>query len=132
MKAMGFKKQGRNFTRKSEGYTERVSVQGSSWNSGDEPWHFYINVAVAIDGVPLRETSKFHADGRLERLAPSAPAAYDLTAANLESLAIEISGYVMEACCRIPDALHDVRTRALQGWYSPLPVPDTWLDEESA
>jgi hypothetical protein len=132
MKEMGFKKQGRNFSRKVEGYVECVSIQGSSWNSGDELWHFYVNVAVAIDGIPMRENIKFHADGRLEGLAPSAPPAYDLTATNLESLASEISGYVTEACGRIPNALHDVKCRALRGWYSRLPVPDTWLNEKSA
>ena len=128
---MGFKKQGRNYLRNSFSYIECVSIQGSSWNSGYEPWHFYVNVSVALNDIPLREKSKFHAGGRLEALVPEAAYAFDLTERNLESLAREISDYIKIGCSRIPDTLDNIMPRALLGLYSPLPVPQSWLDEKS-
>lgn len=131
MKALGFKKRGRSYCRDREGYTECVSIQGSSWNSGEEPWHFYVNISVAFVDVPFKPDSglKYHADGRLERLALTAPPAYDLMANNFEQLADELVVNIKHACEVIPKALSAIRTRALEGFYSPLPVPESWVNE---
>ena len=85
-----------------------------------------------LNNIPLQAKSKFHAEGRLERLVPSAAPAFDLTEHNLESLAYEISEYIKVACSRIPDTLYNIKPRALQGLHSPLPVPQSWLDEKTA
>jgi len=78
----------------------------------------------------LTDNSKYHADGRLESLALTAPPAYDLSSSNFELLADELFSYIKQACDEIPNALDDVRQRAEAGLYSPLPVPETWLKEQ--
>jgi len=132
MKALGFKKRGRSYCRDRDGYTECISIQGSSWNSGEEPWHFYVNVSVTLDDIPFKPDSglKYHADGRLERLVLTAPSAYDLMSNNFEQLADELAGYIKHACEAIPMALGKIRARAKEGFYSPLPVPESWENEQ--
>jgi len=65
---LGFRKRGRTFIRERDGYSEGISIQGSSWNSGGELWHFYVNVAITLSDVPLNidQKCRYHADGRLE------------------------------------------------------------------
>jgi len=134
MKARGFKKNGRNFDLACNGYGIRISIQGSTWNSGDEPWHFYVNLSIRLNDVPpvTDENIVFQASGRLEGLVPSAPEAFDLAASHLESLVRELVMYIDEAIVAVPDKLPPVRARALKGFWSPFPVPDTWLNEQAA
>lgn len=83
------------------------------------------------DDIPLREKSKISCSGRIEALVPEAAYAFDLTERNLEFLAREISDYIKIGCSRIPDTLDNVMPRALLGLISPLPVPQSWLDEKT-
>jgi hypothetical protein len=129
LKSNGFKKNGRTYFRDQGEYVEHFNIQGSSWNSGEEPWHFYINVMVALKDIqPKVDGSqfKYHGDGRLESIILTAPGAYDLTRANLEATSVEIAAQILAASEAIPQLLGPVRARATRGLLSPLPVPATW------
>ena len=133
MKPRGFKKAGRIFTYERDDYIEQLQIQGSHWNSGDEPWMFYINIRVRFKGLPNSFASKgthYDADGRLEGLIPEAPPRFDLTAATLNRTVAEVAQFAAEASLRLPDVLPPIRKRASRGLFSPLPLPDTWCDDE--
>lgn len=128
LKANGFKKKGRTFFRDQGLYVEYFNIQGSSWNCGEEPWHFYINVMVSLKVSELEY--KFHADGRLESIIPDAPAAYDLFASNMEAHSIEVAAHILAASAAIPSLLGPIKARAARGLKSPLPVPASWDQRE--
>jgi hypothetical protein len=131
LKNLGFMKRGKTFVRERIGYSEGISIQGSSWNSGEEPWHFYVNVAITLSDVPLNVEQKcrYHADGRLERLVNGAPPAFDLSAGNVATVADRLAEYISRACDAIPSTLDAVRVRAKRGLISPLPIPTTWMND---
>jgi hypothetical protein len=129
LKSNGFKKNGRTYFRDRGDFVEHFNIQGSSWNSGEEPWHFYVNVMVALKDIVLTfdgAPSKYHASGRLEFIISTAPGVYDLTRSNLEAIAVEIAADILAASEAIPRFLRPVRARAARGYCSPLPVPETW------
>ena len=89
LKPRGFKKKGRTFSCAHAAYSEHYNIQGSAWNSSDEPWRFYVNVGINFTDIPLRDAAgmwKYHAHTRLPFLVRSAPAEYDLTPVNFEQL----------------------------------------------
>lgn len=129
LKPQGFTKRNRVFRRERVDYVEAIDIQGSSWNSSFEPWHFYIYVHVQLLDVALSNlsaTARYHASGRIDGLVTNAPRGFELTAANLSQLVSEVGALVNEASQRIPQLLPAVRIRACQGLSSPLPVPDNW------
>ena len=81
LKPLGFRKLRRTLYRERPGYIESFEIHGSSWNSGEEPWTFYLNVRVQFSGVaPLPGSSRartYHADGRIERIVPAAPSKFE-------------------------------------------------------
>jgi hypothetical protein len=131
LRNLGFRKHGRTFIRERDGYSEGISIQGSSWNSGGEPWEFYVNVAITLSDVPLNFGPKcrYHAVGRLGRLVEGAPPAFDLSRGNVATVADQLAEYISRACDAIPRTLDAVRVRAKRGLYSPLPVPATWTND---
>jgi hypothetical protein len=129
LKLHGFTKRQRVFRRVRLDYVEAVDIQGSDWNSGVEPWVFYLNIHVYLLDVAIRDPSRmarYHASGRIDRLVPIAPRDFELTVANFNQLVLEIGPLINEASQKIPQLLPAVRARALQGLWSPLPVPDNW------
>jgi hypothetical protein len=130
MKPRGFRKSGHTFSRTLPGFVEMLQIQGSTWNSGQEPWHFYLNVMVRFPNVNVpwaTGTSAAHADGRLESIVPNAPAAFDLTQSNYQELLTLVAHLSEVASSVLPELLPPAHERALRGLYSPLPVPTSWL-----
>ena len=127
LKNLGFRKGGRTFVRERVGYREDISIQGSSWNSGAEPWQFCVNVAITLSDVPVNIEQKYrhHAVGRLGRLVEEAPPAFNVLAGNPAIVADQLAEYISRACDAIPGTLDAIRVRAKRGLFSPLPVPAT-------
>jgi hypothetical protein len=124
MKARGFKKCGRTFSCERTGYIEMLGIQGSSWNSGDEPWIFYVNVDVRFTDLPLESAAagaKYHASGRLERIVGAAPPQYELTRDNLSQTVALVARLAEASSDRLPELLPVVRDRACRGFYSCIP-----------
>lgn len=129
LKAKGFKKNGRIYLRDQGAYVEYFGIQGSSWNSGEEPWQFYINVMIKFKNTALAiggAEYKYHAEGRLESIHSQAPYAYDLHASNRDALTLPVAAYILAASDAIPPLLEPVKSRVARGLYSVLPVPDSW------
>ena len=81
LKAAGFRKDGRTFSRDREAYWERFHFQGSSWNGAGVRWRFYVNAGIEFKDLPERRFwSHFahtHWAGSVEHLVPEAPAQWE-------------------------------------------------------
>lgn len=130
LKARGYTKVGRTFRCERQDFTEMLMIQGSSWNSGVEPWEFYIDVLVAFPDIPLRPTirgANYHAKGRIDAIVADAPPSFQLRANDLDRLVVEVGQLATEASIRLPELLRPIQARARQGLFSPIPLPDSWL-----
>jgi len=129
-KRLGFKKTGSTCSRARDGYVESINIQGSDWNSGDEPWLFYVNIRVQCLGLPDLPNAqrRYHADGRLSSIVAESPGRFELTSSNLGELVTEVGGLCEAACEALPALLAPIRARAERGLYSFIPLPDTWSD----
>lgn len=127
-KAAGFTKRGATFSRAQSSHVELINIQGSSWNSGEEPWIFYINIRVHFPELPARTNANvaYHAEGRLNRIVSGAPPQFELTRSNFGDLVAEIGSLSQAACAALPHHLALLRARASRGLFSPIPVPDGW------
>jgi hypothetical protein len=80
MKPRGYTKQRFVFSRRRDGYVERVRLQGSRWNHDQRPWRFSIEIGVEFDGL-LTTSVGFphtHLHGLLEEIVPEASGDYAL------------------------------------------------------
>ena len=133
LRPAGFRKKGATFSRPRQGYIELFNIQGSDWNSGEEPWRFYLNARVCFSDLgPLNggklTAQYFHAEGRSNRLLPGTPPHFDVSQQTVEQVARELATLILRMSEALPALLKPVRSRALAGLYSPLPLPDTWQD----
>ncbi len=130
LKPAGFRKNGATFFRHRQSYIEMYNIQGSSWNSGVEPWLFYLNVGVQLEGVPIPGGSTAmlatHADGRNNSILPDTPSSFDLYAPSMPALSQQIFEIIERCSETLPTLLGPVLSRAQAGYRSPLPVPSTW------
>lgn len=86
LKRRGYTKKRRTFSRKLTGFTERIQIQGSVWNAGALPWHFYVhfyvNFGVQFDRLPPRSPDRdlpeTHCWTRIDSIVPEAPREFDL------------------------------------------------------
>ena len=131
LKPRGFRKVGATFIRERTGYFEMYSIQGSSWNSGGEPWEFYLNVGVQLVGVPMHDgtpatrTSR-HAEGRSSSILPDTPQRLEVAGSSVALASAQVAD-IIERCSHIlPELLAPVRARAQAGFWSALPVPGSW------
>lgn len=132
LKERGFRKSGNTFTIERNDYVEMLQIQGSSWNSGDEPWVFYVNLAVRFKGIPNSASSRgvsYDADARIGRIVSDAPDQFELTAVGLANLVASVAAFSEEASRRLPPLLEPARARAARGQCTPLPLPDTWSEK---
>jgi hypothetical protein len=136
LKVLGFKKSGATFSRARNGYVESLNLQGSSWNSGEEPWLFYVNIRVLFTDLPdvteKVRNMKYHAEGRLESIVPESPSRFELTAANLGEIVGQVSVLSQSASARLPGLLAPLRSRASRGLYAPIPLPAAWAATDDA
>ena len=130
LNAHGFKKSGATFSRERVGYIERYQIDGSRWNSGEEPWEFDVNVGVQFEGIPLREAkglwAKAHAIGGLSRIIDEAPVSFSVAASTLEAVSEAVALQILKASEQLPYIVGPAKDRAVAGLLSPLPVPSTW------
>ena len=126
-KPSGFKKERQHFRRDVDNVMQDVEFQSSSWNSSGGPVTFYVNVRVGFADIPMKDGKpEFTGWGRIQGLVPDAPAQYHLTPTNYESIRSELLASIPQALSELPRHYEDVRTRALAGWSTPIPLPDTW------
>lgn len=132
LKERGFRKSGNTFSIERNDYVEMLQIQGSSWNSGEEPWVFYINLAVCFKGIANSASArgiKYDADARIRSIVPDAPHQFELTAVELANMVASVAALSEEASRRLPPLLEPARARAARGLYTPLPLPDTWSEK---
>ena len=131
LKKLGFRKSRHWFWRERTGYVELFEIQGSSWNSGEGPWRFYVNVYVRFADIgPLSgvvSANPYHANGRIERIVSSAPAKFEVSSINLAQVARDLGGIIVLASEALPNLLPAAREYATRGLLSPLPVPAGWV-----
>lgn len=136
LKSLGFRKERSTFARERADHVEVFDIQGSQWNSGGEPWRFYLNVGVHFPDVPLDVDSRgiwrgVHALGRIEAIVPGAPESFEVDSSSVQGVARKLADLIVAASERLPALLERPRSRAQKGLASPLPVPDTWNDGDA-
>jgi len=131
LKQLGFRKSRHWFWRERIGYVELFEIQGSSWNSREEPWRFYVNVYVRFTDVgPLSGragANTYHANGRIERIVSSAPSKFEVSSSDLAQVAIDLGRLTILASEALPPLLPAAKAYAERGLLSPLPVPASWV-----
>lgn len=133
LKARGYKKSGGTFTCERDDYVEMIQIQGSDWNSGEEPWLFYINVRVRFNNLPnsfASRGSKYDADGRLERIVVDAPSRFELTSENISDMVSYVADLTAQASAKLPELLVAIHGRASQGLFSPIPLANSWRESD--
>lgn len=131
LKARGFRKHGATFVREKENYLELYNVQGSPWNSGTEPWQFYLNVGARFADLAPIQGAKLtpayaHAEGRSDSILPGTPPTFELTERSISEVAAQLEQIISAVSEALPSIIPAARTRAALGFYSPLPVPKSW------
>ena len=131
LKPQGFRKYGATFVREREGFIETYNIQGSPWNSGAEPWEFYVNVGVRFpDIAPLRGVkltpTYVHASGRSNSILPGTPLSFKVTEDSVSQVAESLWRIIVQMSENLPSIIQVAYRRARSGYYSFLPVPDTW------
>lgn len=95
MKPARFKKKARTFSRAHPAYEEHYNIQGSAWNSPEEPWRFYVNCGLSFPDLPRNVKGSgffsIHAHQRLGLFVRDTLPHYDVTEENLESSVDEIA-----------------------------------------
>lgn len=126
-KPNGFKKERQRFRRDVDTVMQEVEFQSSSWNSSGGPVTFYVNLSVGFADILMKDGKPaLTGSGRIRGLVPDAPAQYDLTPTNYESIRSELLVFLPQALSELPKHYEDVRSRARAGWHTPIPLPDTW------
>ena len=114
LRRSGYTKERHTFTRELDGFTERIQFQGSSWNSGDSSFRFYVNFGVQFHDLPARlpdrDFRRTHCWARLESIVPEAPAQFDLSGDD-DQLAASIAAYVDRASRRVAEDISSLRKR---------------------
>ncbi len=97
-----------------------MDFQGSSWNSREGPWRFYINIAVSFHDVPHKAGkglwSCAHACGRIEDLVKGACPHFDLDDKSYSTLMHTIPELIAAALAALPPILPRAHERARQGF----------------
>jgi hypothetical protein len=127
LRPKGFRKHGGTFARQRKGYVELFGIQGSSFQSGVEPWICYLNVNVRFDDVPRppaarRTPHAWHASSRIDQLVPGAPGSYEITSANLSEVADDLGRYIEAASAALPSLLPEALELARAGRSSFLTI----------
>src|SRR5688572_23714719 len=96
----GYRKSGHTFSRDRGDFTERIQIQGSSWNDSSGPWRFYLNFGVTFHGAPRRlpdrDFPQTHCWARISRIVPDAPPFHELCD-DAVARAVEVADIVRRA-----------------------------------
>jgi len=128
LQPQGFRKIRHRFYRNKETYIEYFDIQGSSWNSSNAPWRFYLNTAIDFIDIPKGNSVQFQAEGRIEWIVKGTKPHFELSTETYESLLIEVPLLIERASVLIPDLLPAVRQRVEKGLDSTLPTMK-WMKE---
>jgi len=109
-----------------EGVLQEVSFQSSQWNSKNAPIVFYVNMEVAFSDIPLKEGSQISGYGRINALVSGVPEQFELTGENFYRLHRDLLSCLPAALLALPLHYEDIRSRALRGFSTPIPLPDSW------
>ena len=131
----GFRKRGMSIWRERETIVETHKITGSRWNSGNEPWKFYLEVSMRIadlalptklDGQALSTTplvrSWGHSAGRYNCVNPEGPLQFEVTSNSLDRVAHETATRIREVSSAFIQVEAFVRREASVGNYCPLRV----------
>lgn len=114
LRAKGYRKERRVFSRDHAEFTERVQFQGSSWNSSGSPWVFYVNVGVQFRDLPRRRPDRdlphSHCWARIESIVPDAPQEFEFGSDD-ERLAGKLVHLLDLAHAEVSRRLSDLRER---------------------
>jgi hypothetical protein len=128
-KPNGFKKERQRFRRDIDMVMQEVAFQSSSWNSSDGPLTFYVNFSIGFADILMKDGKPaLTGSGRIQGLAAAAPAQFDLTSTNYESIRMDLLALIPQALSELPKHYEDVRSRAKAGWHTPIPLPENWRD----
>jgi hypothetical protein len=126
-KPNGFKKERQRFRRDVDMAMQQVEFQSSQWNSSDGPVTFYVNISVGFADIPMQNGKPtMTGTGRIAGLVSDAPAQFDLTHTNFDSIRDQLLALVPQALSELPKHYDDVRSRAREGLHTPIPLPATW------
>lgn len=131
LKPLGFKRNKAIFLRETEAYSERYAISGSRWNSGEEPWKFSLDVGVFFVDIPPRDGAKglwrySHAIGGTDQILKHSPPDFSVTQSNVEEISRQVADIILKTSATLPSIVGPAYQRALHGFASPLPVPETW------
>jgi hypothetical protein len=126
-KPNGFTKKRHRFSRQVDSVMQEIEFQSSQWNSAGEPVGFYVNIHCGFADILMRDGKPaLTGTGRIEGLAPGAHAMFDLTRPNFAAIRDQLIPLLATAMRELPEHYEDIRTRAQQGWHTPVPLPATW------
>jgi hypothetical protein len=136
LKARGFRRTSGTFSRSSGSFIESFNLQGSPWNSGEEPWEFYLNVLVTIPNVPpipgATKGYNFHASGRSNSILAETPPRFEVTAKTVPIVVDELALIIHRISEILPSLVPPVIPRAKSGLNTPLPAPAWALEPDAA
>lgn len=103
LRPLGFRKQRHTFSRERESHTERVQIQGSSWNDPDGlRWTFYLNAGLYFPELPEpignRGFVHTHVYARLRQFDARCKDAFELTEANESETQQAVTSSIVTAC----------------------------------
>jgi len=129
-KKSGFKKKGAHFSRKIDGVIQEVHFQSSSWNSSGAPIVFYINLKVSFENISSKDGSPIYGIGRIGCIVSNTPDQFELREQTDQYFRHELIFYIVQALKALPTHYEDIRKRALKGLFTPIPLPETWKNED--
>ena len=126
-KPNGFTKKRQRFRREVDSVMQEVEFEASQWNSSGGPVKFYVNISIGFSDIPMKDGKPaLTGMGRIHRIASGAPAQFDLTPVNNDSIRSQLLALLPQALSELPKHYEDVRGQAKTGWHTPIPVPDKW------
>lgn len=126
-KPSGFTKERHRFRRTIDYTMQELEFQSSQWNSEDGPVTFYVNISVGFTDIPMKDGKPaLTGKGRIGGLVSDAPAQFDITPGNYESIRSQLLAFLPQALSELPRHYNDIRTRAGAGYHTPIPLPETW------
>ena len=130
-KPNGFKKTRHRFSREVDGVMQEVEFQSSQWNMKGDAITFYVNIHIGFVDIPMAKgRPALTGMARIGGLVPGIPAQYDLTMTNITTIRDELIDCLPRAMSELPRHYEDVRERAMKGWHTPIPLPETWRAEQ--
>lgn len=119
----GFKKVRLTYSRSMGDYTERVQIQGSSWNDSRTNWRFYINFGIEFRGLkprsPCRDFPGTHCWARLASIVHRVQSECELPKTGLKEFARLIADQIDRASQLVARRIGLLRAAYL-GKSSPL------------